>query len=226
MDPDQLLLRKRIADAAVELYMQDNTPFTINRIAARAEVRTHDVYRFYSTRDQILADFYNLMPTLFTLQVKSLEGYDQFQLADRLSNFIFTTFDMMQEYRSFVQKTFVSLSGSDDCTPWQKGNAQVLMQIFDNDPGVSDLNRVLIPDFAYDLAADVFTQLIEIWLTDTSDGTGKTLALVEKSTSFIQEVMYSDVLGKGIDLVRYVYTHVAPDHPAVQTLRKYTCSNK
>jgi hypothetical protein len=64
--------------------------------------------------------------------------------------------------------------------------------------------------------------MIRFWLQDKSEGTEKTLALVEKSMVFIQELFYADVLSKGLDLGRYVYSHVLPDHPLVKKFKHYT----
>lgn len=222
MDFNELEMRKKVSDAAVSLFMTDRSRFSIRNIAATAEVSTDDIYSFYSTKDEILADFYNLIPLLCKYQISQIDGYEDLKLADRLSNFMYTTFDLLQEQPAFVEKTFEVWHCSDRCKLWRERTADHFMDILDLDPRVSDLNRVIIPDFGYSISANLYLHLIRFWLQDKSEGTEKTLALVEKSMVFIQEVLYADVLSKGLDLARYVYAHVLPDHPLVQKFKHYT----
>lgn len=225
MDADQLELRKLISDSAVELYMKNEGMFTIRNVAARATIGSDTIYSFYASKQEMLADFYNLVPALYKEHIQTIPDYNQFLLADRISSFIFTTFDVLSAQQSFVEQTFGKITDSTDCKPWRSGIARILMDIFDNDPRVSDINRALIPDIAYDAGSVLFSHIIQFWIDDTSDGTGKTLALVEKSTALIQEIMYTDVLGKGIDLFRFLYAQVGPDTRIVKSIRKFSCSD-
>lgn len=218
---NELEMRKKVSDAAVMLYMSDRSRFSIRNIAAAAEVSTDDIYTYYSTKDEILSDFYNLIPLLCKHQTTQIDGYNDLKLSDRLSNFMYTTFDLLQEQPAFVEQTFEKWSSSQRCAPWKTRTADHIRDILDLDPRVSDLNRVIIPDFGYTIAATIYMQLIRFWLQDTSEGTEKTLALVEKSMVFIQELFYADVLSKGFDLGRYVYSHVLPDHPIVKKFNQF-----
>lgn len=221
MDFTELEMRKKISDAAVTLYMTDRSRFSIRNIAFAAEVSTKDIYSFYSTKDEILSDFYNLIPLLCKYQVSQIEGYDDLKLADRLSNFMYTTFDLLQDQAPFVENTFEKWHCSDRCKPWRERTADHFRDILDLDPRVSDLNRVIVPDFGYTIASNQYMHLIKFWLQDSSKGTEKTLALVEKSMVFIQEIFYADILSKGFDLGRYVYSHVIPDHPIAKKFKHY-----
>jgi len=221
MDFSELELRKKISDVAVTLFITDRSRFSIRNIAAAAEVSTDEVYAFYSTKDEILSDFYNIIPLLCNDQISKIDGYEDLKLADRLSNFMYTTFDLLQEQSAFVEKTFEKWHCSDRCQPWRNRTAEHFRDILDLDPRVSDLNRVIIPEFGYKIASNLYMQLVHFWLQDSSDGSEKTLALVEKSMVFIQEVFYADILSKGFDLGRYLYSHVLPDHPMVKKLKNY-----
>jgi len=222
MDFTELEMRKKVSDAAVMLFMTDRSRFSIRNIAANAEVSTDDVYAFYSTKEEILSDFYNLIPLLCKHQISQIQGYEDLNLADRLSNFMYTTFDLLQEQSAFVQKTFEKWHRSDRCEPWRERTADHFRDILDLDQRVSDLNRVIIPDFGYKIASNLYMQMISFWLQDSSEGTEKTLALTEKSMVFIQEIFYADILSKGLDLGRYVYSHVLPDHPLAKKFKHHT----
>ena len=226
MNIDQLEQRKIIADVAVSLYMSDRNRFTIKNIANNAQTTTDVIYEFYSTKDEILRDFYNLIPHIYRHQISEIAEYQELMLADRISNFIYTFFDMLQEQREYVDETFNDFIQSDHSKIFRNSIATTLREILDNDPRVSDLNRVVIPDFAYQVASSQFISLLHFWMHDDSEGTGKTLAFVEKFTVFIQEIMYSDVVGKGLDLGRYTISHIIPNHPWIKKINQSQCFKK
>jgi AcrR family transcriptional regulator len=221
MDFTELETRKRMVDAAITLFTTDKSRFSIRNIAVAAEVSTAKVYEYYTSKDQILNDFYNLIPLLCKEQLRHIEGYDDLPLADRLSHFIYTSFDLLQEQRLFTEKTLEKWSCTNRTSLWKERTADHIRDIIDMDSRVSDLNRVIIPDLGYSIAASSYMQLIRFWLHDTSEGSEKTLALVEKSMVFVQEIFYADVLSKGLDLGRYVYAHVLPDHPWAKKINHY-----
>lgn len=226
MKIDQLEQRKIIADAAVALYMSDRNRFTIRNIANDAQTTTRTCYKYYTSKDEILRDYYNLIPDIFRHQIGEIPDYQELMLADRISNFIYSVFDMLQEQRNYVDETFNRFIQSDHSTTFRKSIANVFREILDNDPRVSDLNRVVIPDFAYDIATSQFISLLRFWMKDKSEGTGNTLAFVEKFTVFVQEVMYSDVVGKGLDLGRYTISHIIPNHPWIKKIEQHKCFKK
>lgn len=226
MNFEQLEQRKIILDAAMALYMSDKKQFTIRNIAISAQTTTDVIYQFYSTKDEILRDFYNLIPHIYRHQIREMPEYQELMLADRISNFIYTFFDMLQEQRHYVDETFNAFILSDHSKTFRNSIANMLREILDNDPRVSDLNRVVIPDFTFQFASSQFISLLQFWMNDNSEGAGKTLAFVEKLTVFTQEVMYSDIIGKGLDLGRYTYSHIIPNQLWIKKIHQLPCFKK
>jgi AcrR family transcriptional regulator len=204
MKIEELYGRKAIIDAALEIYIEQKDFFTIRRIAERAEVSTDELRIYYPNKTAILKDFYAIIPDLYKVQTSDIEGYRELPLADKLSNYIYTTFDILQEHRDFVEMTFKRPDMGRFSTTWKEKSSRQFMDFVDLDSRIPDLNRVVIPDLVYDLVAHEYFEIVAFWLNDESQGSEKSLALVDKMTAFIQEVLYSGVINKGFDLVKYV----------------------
>lgn len=204
MEIEELSGRKVIIDAALRIFVEQRDSFTIKRISERAGISTDDVRVFYPNKSAILKDFFSIIPDLYKVQSLDIEGFSALPLADKLSNYIYTSFDILQEHRDFVEMTFSLQDMGRNSTSWKEKSVKQFMDFVDLDSRIPDLNRVVIPDFLYSIAINEYFEIIQFWLKDESQGSEKSLALVDKLTSFIQEVMYSGVPDKGFDLIKYV----------------------
>ena len=51
-----------------------------------------------------------------------------------------------------------------------------------------------------------FIALVEFWIRDTSTSKERTIGLVDRASSLFEDVMYSELIDKGFDFSKYLYT--------------------
>jgi len=197
-----------ISRAAAGLFIRKNEKFTIKNIAKEAGVKIVEVYQLYDDKDEILIFFYDSVVPLYKMMISEIDDFDSFTAGEKLSNFTFTLFDLLNEQRDFVDHTYSRyvLVGYRKST-LKKDVTKLFKEFINRDERISTLNRNLFDGWFYGMIAGKYLALILLWLRDESDSQEKTMALVDKLSSFLDELLYSNVLDKGFDLVQYLYTN-------------------
>lgn len=208
-DPASLELRTKITRAAAKLYTNNRNQFTFRNIAASAGCRLDEVQSLYSAKNAILEDFYNLIPGQFRDLSSNIPDYAALTIGEKISNYLFTTFDLLSEEPEFVKATFGDyvlrrrISRNSCRSGWERESAGIFRDFVESDDRIPEPNKLLIPGFLYQVAAREYLRIVQFWLTDPSPGTERTLALVDKLTAFFQEILYSGILDRGADLVKF-----------------------
>jgi AcrR family transcriptional regulator len=204
MSTEQIDLRQRIIDAALTLYMEKRGSFTLRNIAAEAGCETADIHQFFSNKQAILRAYYNSVPLRFQTLAEEIDTFDTFTLGEKISNYIYTSFDILTEHRDFVEETYDRMILGGGRHGWSTDTDALLRSFVETDARIPESNRMLMRDFVYRLMTREYFELIRYWLTDDSEGSERTIALVDKLTAFGTEVAYSGILSKGFDLAKYV----------------------
>jgi hypothetical protein len=197
-----------ISRAAAGLFIRDKEKFTIKNIAKEAVVKIVEIYQLFDDKDEILIFFYDSVVPLYKMMISEIDDFDSFTAGEKLSNFTFTLFDLLNEQRDFVDQTYSRyvLVGFKKST-LKKDVTKLFKEFINRDERISTLNRNLFDGWFYGMVARKYLALILLWLRDESDSQEKTMALVDKLSSFLDELLYSNVLDKGFDLVQYLYTN-------------------
>lgn len=204
MEPDQAELRQRIIDSALELYTENRSAFTLRRIAEKAGCETADISLFFNNKQAILRGFYNDIPARFQAQCTQIPEFETFTIGEKISNYVYTTFDLLSEHRDFVEETFDRMILSGDKHSWNVETVELFRHFIASDERIPSANRMLVLDITYKLMVREYFQLVRYWLKDDSEGSERTIALVDKLTALGTELAYSGVLERGFDLAKYV----------------------
>ncbi|RMH67726.1 MAG: hypothetical protein D6685_03165 [Bacteroidetes bacterium] len=204
MDRD-LLQHKTLVAAAIELYLDDPGQLTVPAIAETASVTPDVVYRYVDSSLFILPAFYDLCIPQYQAIRHAIEGYETFSLAERLATFIFVLFDLLEEQRAFVERTFepyiieqrMPSSFRDDV-------AASFAEILDTD-AIPPTNR-LATDWPplHQALAHAYLRLVRFWLNDPSPQQKQTVALVDKLVAFFEELALFRGIERGVDLLKYL----------------------
>ena len=200
-------LKSSIINAAVHIYTEDKTRFTLLNIAADAGCEVGDIQQFFAGKQAILRGFYDQIPDVYRSASSEIPDFDTLNFGEKASNYIYTTFDVLSMHRDFTEETFENMVLSRSDTFWHKESAAIFRSMIDGDPRIPGANTVFIRDFVYDILVREYMQLIRFWLHDDSKGTERTLALVDKLTVFANELLYSGVIDKGFDLGKYLLSN-------------------
>lgn len=207
METNEQSLARKIIDAALEIYIESPELFTLRKIAAKADCSVADITRIFPGKQNVLRGFYNQIPSRFKEAASEIPEYESLTLGEKFANYVYTSFDIIQEHRDFVEKTFEEMVLPNPRSPWHIASREILREFVENDPRIPTVNLMLVRDFTYNIWVHEYFQLIKFWLSDDSDGSERTIALVDKISALLTEAAYSGILDKGFDLAKYVFAN-------------------
>jgi len=195
----------QIARAAADLYLKNNR-FKMAALADEAEVELDLVLDYFPNRTSVLEYYYEASFIEYKEVTKQIQGYDEFTLAEKLSNLSYTLLDLFSKQKPFVRKTYRSIIVcSAKKTSFSEMFKKELQLIYETDPRQSALSSVFNNRLLYKAGLANFHLLIGYWLEDESTGDQKTMELVDKWTAFIEEIHYTAILDRGFDFAKFLY---------------------
>lgn len=195
----------RIAEKAAEFYPEDPS-FTFKTLADELKMDVSDLYRIFPNRRTLFHYFYVAQLYKYRENLKEIEDYESYTLSEKLSNLALTLTDLMLEHREFVEQTF----GSFVCRQINRNEFGCEMEkqirsFMVGDSRISSSASIFLNSWIFKTIRIQYEWLILYWLKDESEGFENTLALTDKWTTFLEEVLYSHVLDKGFDLAKFFF---------------------
>lgn len=212
--------------AAVDLYMHNRKMFNVKNIARQAGVEIADIYANFSSKNAILESFYSMIVPRYRAMIADIPEYKEFTAGEKIANFMYTTFDMLGEYQPFVKATYDRMILIPwDRTRYHKQADELFIDILEKDTGIPATNRLLFNQASVKLITLTYFRIIRLWLNDNSGDSEKTLELIDKLTSFLNEMLYNTTLEKGFDLLRFVYDNklFVPDLSRLEDIWNSSC---
>lgn len=202
MDVQQLQTKIEITHTAVKLYAEDN--FSMGSLIDKTGMTASEIYTLFPSKKAILEFYYPSLVIRYRAMIEDIEDFDSYSISEKLSNFIFTLFDMMEEEESFVQQTFERYA----CNPgagrnFHKEIKSLFKDLIENDGRISGSASLVMGNLFYSFLKTQYLLLVKFWLQDDSEQKERTWALTDKITSFIEELAYSKIADKGFDLLKY-----------------------
>jgi AcrR family transcriptional regulator len=206
MDTSTLEIRYSIAQAAVDLYEQDPEQFTLKNVGEIAGLTPSGIYGHFDNKEEILRFWYESVVHRYRLMIAELDEYETLTLAEKISNFIYASLEMMGEHRQFVADTFDELMYNHGNTTGMITEIEKMITSFiEEDDRVPGFNRLFTGSLLYQFLADEYLHVVRFWISDESENNEKTLELVDKLTTFLEELLYNAVVTRGFDLARFLY---------------------
>lgn len=200
---EELQTKLEITGIAVDLYVEQNGEFTLNQIAKELKIDVAEIFNYFPNKKAILEFYYTSLVIRYKLMIEEIEDFESYMLSEKLSNFIFASFDMMEEKQEFVEATFNKMIRySYAKTEYSKRVEALLESFFREDTGISASSTLVMNGLFFQLMRAKYLYLVSYWIRDESKGKERTMELTDKLTAFIQEVMYNSVADKGFDLMK------------------------
>lgn len=196
----------KISEKAAQLYLK-NERFKIQQLADELDTEPAKIFESFPNRNAILDYYYESRLLLLDDITQKIEDLHTFTLSERLSTLILTTLDLFQEHREFVLETYQSrvACSSHDRTGFNAGIKERVSEVFKTDSRISIFSKMAFQSLFISLFTFHFHAIVRVWMNDKSDSLGKTMALVEKWTSLVQEIFYSAVIDKGFDFLKFIF---------------------
>lgn len=202
MNTENLNTKIELTEAAIDLYLEDT--FSIPNLTDKTGKTASEIYALFPNKKAILKFYYPSLVIRYRAMVEEIEDFDAYTISEKLSNFIYTLFDMMGERQKFVEQTFYKYEWK--CTKrseFQKEIKELFKDFFTTDGRIATSAGFFIGDLFYASLKTQYLYLIKFWIEDESEDHERTFALVDKITGFIEEVVYSKIVDKGFDLFKY-----------------------
>jgi len=201
----ELSLKIRISEAGAERYVE-NPRFTIQSLAKKLDIDNKEIFQLFPNRSEILSFFYESRLLLYKDQTQQIENYQDYSLSEKLSLLYLTMLDLFQDHREFVlltykEKIICSLSTH----PFEKVFKHEVKQIFASDNNLCSGTGLLMNSAFYYSLFQTFNGLLYFWSRDSSSSYENSSALVDKWASFVQEVFYTKIADKGLDLGKFLF---------------------
>lgn len=169
-------------------------------------MKSAEIFELFPNRKSILLFFYKSRLLKYREQTKSIEGYSDFTLSEKLSNLFLTLLDQFLDYREFVLETYNKFISKNALkTDFEKEFKDELKTIFKSDDQISASASFFINGLLYKIIYCHFHALILFWSNDESEKFEKSYALVDKWCSLIEELFYNKILDKGFDFGKFLF---------------------
>lgn len=212
---EELQTKLEITGVATDLYIEQDGEFSLNQISKELDISVADIFDYFPNKGAILEFYYTSLVIRYKLMLEDIEDFETYTLSEKLSNFIYASFDMMAEKQAFVEKTFNKMIRySYSKTEYSKRIESVIESFFREDPGISASSSLVMNELFFQLMRKKYLYLVSYWIRDKSEGKERSMELTDKLTVFIQEVMYNAIADKGFDLLKFLYSNFS-----------FTCSN-
>ena len=201
-EPDRLEDRVAVSYTASELYLESGGSFSISDIAEKLETTDEEILELFPDATSALQFFFTGSLVRYSIMINDIDGFEDFSIDEKLSNLIFTVFDILSENKEFTVKAFGPLikhgkGGSD----FEMGAKQLSKRFIDGDQRIGTVSRIALLDITYTYLVQEFIDIIDFWISDTSENSQTTLAFVDKKTTFFSAPVYNQAADTGIEEV-------------------------
>ncbi len=197
-----------IADATSQIYIKQQGSFTLHDVARTTGLTVSEIFNYFDSKDDIIYFFYSSLITRYRLMIDEIEGFGDYTLSEKLSNFAYTCFDMLEEREAFVRQTFRPyILHSCKKTEYEQKIEHLFADFIKHDSGKAASTEVLINDCSLRLFQKKYLHLVNFWLNDESEGKEVTIELTDKVTGLLQEAMYTSVIDRSFDLAKFLFSN-------------------
>lgn len=204
-NPETFEMKFKIAEAATDLYTEGDGKFLIKDVAEKVDLDPGEVFNYFPNKKAILRFFYVSLILRYEMMIDEIDDFDSYTISEKFSNLAFSTFDMLNEKREFVEETFEKLIlQSYVKTDFEIEIEQLLKQFLENDSRLSASSTIVLNSYFYIFLRRQYLELIRFWLHDDSQDHELSMELTDKLTNFLQELMYNAILDKGFDLFKFL----------------------
>jgi AcrR family transcriptional regulator len=207
MTTEEINDKIELCEIAIDHVINDGK-FTIAQLAKASGKTASEIYSLFPNKNAILQYYYPSLVIRYSAMIDKIEDFESYTISEKLSNFIFTSFDMMEDRREFVEDTFEKMVFKRRCdSQFHQEVTQLFKHFFTTDGRIAISAGFVMKDYFYEFIAREYLDIVKFWLNDDSDGKERSFALTDKLTGFVEEVVYNKVLDKGFDLAKYLISH-------------------
>ena len=194
----------QIAEAAADRYVE-NERFSFESLAEKMGTDTKEILNHFPSRRSILEFYYEAQLIRYREISSKIDGYDQFTLAEKLSNLALTLLDLFNENREFVVKSYSRfIVCTRNKTAFEKQILSEFDEIISEDQNKSTITAFLNSTLLHRALLHHFHGLVKFWSTDRSENFQKSMELIDKWTALAEAIAYSGITDKAAGLAKFL----------------------
>ena len=205
MESQDISKKIDITWAAVDLYIEHGR-VSIPDLVKATNSSASEIYELFPNKKAILSYFYPSLVYQYWAMIEEIEGFSEFNISEKFSNFVYTSFDMMHEKLPFVEKTFsehaFSLTGDSD---FSKEVKALFKDFLNNDADIAVSAAFFMNDLFYQALTSQYMLMVKYWLKDSSENKERSLALADKLSALFEEIVYNKSIDKTFDLAKFIW---------------------
>ena len=172
-----------------------------------SEMSASQIFELFPAKDALLAYAYPSMILQYWAMIDEIDEFHRLLISEKLGNFIYTMLEMFSDHKLFVKDTFTRLVA---CKGVKSDFADEVSAVYKDfltrDGNLSITAGLVTRPLFYRWMTTQFIALIEFWIRDTSTSKERTIGLVDKACSLFEDVLYSELIDKGLDFSKYLYS--------------------
>lgn len=208
--PKQEQTRRHILRVAVDLMSEQGYhATTMKQIARAADIGDATIYKYFATKEKLLAGYYELCVTIAIELTLETPHFDEYNLHERLQRLMDALLELLLADREFVAlsrniigKSPILIMG--DQLP---GAATLKTQVLDFLNKAEATGEIVQCDFKNMLAGlfgDYVFTIITYWLKDESDEFSDTTQLIDLTLGMLVLCLKSGIVNKLTELVSFL----------------------
>ena len=114
MTAEQINDKIEFCESAIDLMLTKSS-FTIAQLSEATGKTASQIYSLFPNKKTILKYYYPSIVIRYSSMIEEIEDFDSYSISEKLSNFIFTSFDMLDDRKEFVEDTFEKMVFKKGC---------------------------------------------------------------------------------------------------------------
>jgi len=207
MTAEQINDKIELCETAIDLTLE-NGKFTLAQLSEATGKSASEIYTLFTNKKAILEYYYPSLVIRYSAMIAEIDDFESYTISEKISNFIFTLFDMMDDRREFVEDSFDNMVFRKGCdSEFHTEVSNLFKHFFTTDGRIAVSAGFVMKDYFYEFIAKEYLDIVKFWLKDESDGKERSFALTDKLTGFVEELVYNKIVDKGFDLAKYLISH-------------------
>ena len=203
---DQITSKIELSLLAAELY-QKKGRLSMRDLINSSEMSASQIFELFPAKDAMLAYAYPSMVIQYWAMIDEIDEFHRLLISEKLGNFIYTMLEMFSDHKLFVKDTFTRLVAFKGVkSDFADEVSAVYEDFLTRDGNLSITAGLVTRPLFYRWMTTQFIALIEFWIRDTSASKERTIGLVDKACSLFEDVLYSELIDKGLDFSKYLYS--------------------
>ncbi len=196
--------RLELTDKLILAGPRDYTRLDLDELARITETPPDKVHRNFDDVDEWIDAFYCRIVDEYRLMAAQIPDLHEYTVGEKLSNFCLASMDMMRDHENLIRSTYHPfILERFTATRFEKEVELLFREFTEKDGRVALSNQLLLTGPVYMFWSREYLHMIGYWL-ENPGSEDQVMALMEKTTSLLNEILYNGVVDKAADLGKYI----------------------